>query len=660
MANQIKAKVAVPPAKPLAYPLPMDWQSQEKVPRDKRDMDFLRQEYTEVASIEKNICSLVANLPTTVDSDECSEAVADLAYMVEALQEMANPECPDATRGARIASAMVRDMFDLALKDHKITTIFPVCIRHHKHKDDLDRNEEEVKKMKQVLATYNASQRGRTKENHRFIPYYLSRINRETYSLTCKASRNVPLAALSLDEDMLADATTHAPLLLAIAQIPAIHQTCFSSLAQDGGEASWNRYVGRQGKIAHPLRLTTDPHPTFESSQWTKSVIHHEQLVQRFAGETLAVDHALPSYQGLKRCFKKLEADRFSSQRKTPYDARNRGHQARYYYLEREVVSHLALLFGDIVYRMMLHVDRLPSLNAGKAHAFHEKDLPGAVVTLGIYLHMCLSYQTCTMKLVYDQFGLTDLSAVFDYPVAEAEDPFKMVSYCYKHSNLGEKRLLALPYLLQARGMRGYQEFLKDTDAYVAKMKGSIASVIDEVTGFVTNARERCDQINLLRLQTTGAVPEAAGNSATNALEEPQPNRRPDCKFALFIFSIFECLCKLILSLPTYDIFAQYFIILYITYYYVSFSFTPFSSQSGVERAHYRRKGAIAVGRRDQAGSQKFISSMKSKKEAGDSLRYIIYKDSHVNIQFPAIKGWNSRICDFWNLERHYLLDFLK
>ena len=149
---------------------------------------------------------------------------------------------------------------------------------------------------------------------------------------------------------------------------------------------------------------------------------------------------------------------------------------------------------------------------------------------------MCLSYQTCTLKLVYDQFGLTHLSAVFDYPVAEAEDLLEMVSYCYKHSNLGEKRLLALPYLLSARGMRGCQEFLKDTDVYVAKMKGSIASVIDEVTGFVTNARERCDQINLLRLQTTGAVPEAAGNSATNALEEPQPNKRPDCKLPYSYF----------------------------------------------------------------------------------------------------------------------------
>ena len=79
-----------------------------------------------------------------------------------------------------------------------------------------------------------------------------------------------------------------------------------------------------------------------------------------------------------------------------------------------------------------------------------KKELPSAIVTLGIFLHMCLSsYQTCLLKITYDQFGLTDLSAIFDYPVAEADDPLKMVTYCSKHSNLGDKRLQALPYLLQ-------------------------------------------------------------------------------------------------------------------------------------------------------------------------------------------------------------------
>ena len=224
MANQVRAKVAVPPASPLAHPLPMDWQAQEKVQRDQRDKDFLRQNYTEVASIEKNINALVAHLPTVVDSPEACEAVAELAYMGEALQAMADPETPDATRGARIASTMVRDMFDSALKGHKITTIFPVCIRHHQHKDEVDKDEEESKKINQILGTYNTSQRSRTKiTHHHSIPHFLAKINRETFSLTCKASRNVPLAAPSLNEDMLADAKTHAPLLLAIAHIPAIH-----------------------------------------------------------------------------------------------------------------------------------------------------------------------------------------------------------------------------------------------------------------------------------------------------------------------------------------------------------------------------------------------------------------------------------------------------
>ena len=159
---------------------------------------------------------------------------------------------------------------------------------------------------------------------------------------------------------------------------------------------------------------------------------------------------------------------------------------------------------------------------------------------------MCLSYQTCLLKITYDQFGLTDLSAIFDYPVVEADDPLKMVTYCFKHSNLGDKRLQALPYLLQARGMRGYQEFLRDPDAYVARMKGSMADVIEAVTGFVTNARKRCDQINLARLQPQEAMQEEEGSPSSNDQEkEPQP-RKPDCKIVLFIFSIFEGLVRLI------------------------------------------------------------------------------------------------------------------
>ena len=94
--------------------------------------------------------------------------------------------------------------------------------------------------------------------------------------------------------------------------------------------------------------------------------------------------------------------------------------------------------------------------------------------------------------------------------------------------------------------MRGYQEFLRDPDAYVARMKGSMADVIEAVTGFVTNARKRCDQINLARLQPQEAMQEEEGSPSSNDQEkEPQP-RKPDCKIVLFIFSIFEGLVRLI------------------------------------------------------------------------------------------------------------------
>ena len=121
----------------------------------------------------------------------------------------------------------------------------------------------------------------------------------------------------------------------------------------------------------------------------------------------------------------------------SPYNARNRTHQPKYYYLERDITSHVALLFGDIVYKMTLFTDRVPALAAGKAHAFPERDLPFAIVSLGIYLHMCVSYQTCLLKLTYDPFELIDLSAIFDYPPAEADDQLKIITYCFRQDRLG-------------------------------------------------------------------------------------------------------------------------------------------------------------------------------------------------------------------------------
>ena len=77
MAQQLTAKVAALPAAPLAHPAPMDLDAQEEVSRDKRDMDFLREKFSEVASIESDVAALAAQLPTVVDSSEACKAVAD-------------------------------------------------------------------------------------------------------------------------------------------------------------------------------------------------------------------------------------------------------------------------------------------------------------------------------------------------------------------------------------------------------------------------------------------------------------------------------------------------------------------------------------------------------------------------------------------------------
>ena len=151
---------------------------------------------------------------------------------------------------------------------------------------------------------------------------------------------------------------------------------------------------------------------------------------------------------------------------------------------------------------------------------------------------MCLSYQTCLLKITYDPFELIDLSAIFDYPVAEADDQLKMITYCFRQ-NLGEKRLKALPFLLHTRGMRGYQDFLKDSDAWVARMKGSMAEAIDKVTGFVTNARIRCDPNNIATLQTQEGKKQEEDSLPSDIQEKEQQLRKPDCKLFVCLVHMF-------------------------------------------------------------------------------------------------------------------------
>ena len=193
-----------------------------------------------------------------------------------------------------------------------------------------------------------------------------------------------------------------------------------------------------------------------------------------------------------------------------------------------------SVIWCTLLYNFSLFTERVPALAMGKVAAFPERELPFRIVTLGIFLHMAVSYQTIHLKLKYDPYDLVELSSTFEYPPADAEDKLKITTYCYRQEKLGQKRLNALPFLLHSRGMKGYGDFLRNPDVWVSQMKGS---VIDKVSGCVTAARLRQDKIDLAQVQTKEAKTTEQDSLPPETQENQQQTQRKDCKLACLFHS---------------------------------------------------------------------------------------------------------------------------
>ena len=191
MANLLAAQVATMPPAPLSYPVPMDLDAQEDKSRDQRDLDYLQEnpeKFEEVAAIKRDVAALAAQLPTKVNTADAVRAIAELAMTHKSLKTMSDPDKPDVTRGIKVASTLIKEMFDGAFDDHVISAIFPECVRFYLQ-NGVESAEEKAKR-EQVLATYNSS------EFEAQIPYkhysiLLTKINRQINSLCCKASMSV-------------------------------------------------------------------------------------------------------------------------------------------------------------------------------------------------------------------------------------------------------------------------------------------------------------------------------------------------------------------------------------------------------------------------------------------------------------------------------------
>ena len=529
MSNLLAAEVATMPPPPLSHHVPMDLDAQEDK-RDQRDLKYLLEnpkKFEEIAAIRRDIASLAGQLPTKVSTTEAIRAVGELGMAHKSLKTLADPAKPDVTRGIKLATTLIKEMFDDVLDDHIISTIFPACVSFHLQNERT--SPEETAKRDQVLATYNST------EVEKQIPYkhhsifpLLAKINRQINSLCAKASMSVPLAACSLKVNLLEEANGHPDFLKAITKIHVVHNHCFATLSQTGGESAWNVYISNQGRIAHPHRGHSDPHPAFTADRWIKSVSSHDKVKDELL--MLAVDHPLPTFAGLRRCFRKLDGDRNSSNRFVPYNSRDRGRQPRFFFLDRDLTGHLALLLGDLVYNFTVFTERVPALAMGKGAAFPERDLAYRVVTLGIYLHMAVSYQTVHLQLKYDAFDLVELSSSFEYPPADAEDKEKITTFCYRQEQLGLKRHQALPFLLHSRGMKGYNDYLRNPDAWVSAMKGPMRNIIDKVSGCVTAATKRQDKINRDLVSTMEANTTEQGSAPPENQQNQLQTKKRDCK----------------------------------------------------------------------------------------------------------------------------------
>ena len=184
---------------------------------------------------------------------------------------------------------------------------------------------------------------------------------------------------------------------------------------------------------------------------------------------------------------------------------------------------------------------------------------------------MAVSYQTVHLKLKYDAFDLVELSSSFEYPPADAEDREKITTFCYRQEQLGLKRHHALPFLLHSRGMKGYNDYLRNPDAWVSAMKGPMRNVIDKVSGCVTAATRRQDKINLAQVQTMEAKTTEQDSAPPETQENQQQTQKKDCKLLvcsilMIMFEMFHvdsCLTITYISLSLFYHFFLFYIPLY-------------------------------------------------------------------------------------------------
>ena len=426
----------------------------------------------------QQLASAIPQPPTNSDVVIALVAVCDYLTLTG---ETADPTT-GAARGVAVASLAARNILLASLKQEGLENA-PAAAKMYSTTKAPEAYAC-LEKLQQPPSAPGEGEMSQQDEGAGFILLHLASIQLYTSRMVSRSVKELPYVACSLSEDMLKDRREHALFFTAAARLGELYSQLFDGKRSDY-KALWSDHINVVGRISHPARVGLEQ-PVFEDALWVESIYASREMLARGA----AAEHPLPDAKALRFCFKGMADKSAKGFRKGQPDRQDKGQETTF--LDKDTVCGVALLCGDLVYRLVLHMDEvLPQLAPGRSRPISPRHLQERILLLGLFFQAAINYQTYTLGSVYKLFDVADIQYSLAFPVNDSPDYKKLVTFICAHKDLGEKRAAAIPYLISAHGLRHYSRFLGDPDVYLAGLKNQAALFFDQVTGVITEARAR-------------------------------------------------------------------------------------------------------------------------------------------------------------------------
>ena len=479
-------------------------------------------EYHQLVKETREMLQKVVRPPTAHGTIIGLAAIGDFSSMLEAVV----PPEGLASRGSRHAATLVSEVLQECLANANLADAPSAAQAYLCNKDTkawavlnsylgAPGNDEPLEQEDDILGGSN-------------VVLHLSRVQTIAAQLTHRSALQTPIVACSLSQDMLTDRAMHPVFFQAAAKLQDIHGNLFASRKSDPA-ILWSNHMTTSGKIAHPARPPGEL-AAFEVQDWMGTL---ENPGKATALGHMMTEYPLPDFASLRFCFKPLSSHTQAARgQKRSRDQRDRSYAEESRYIDRDTVNALALLCGDLVYALNLHLgDILPALGHGPNRPIPHKAVDSKALLLGLFFQLAINYQTCNLALSFDDYLINDINHSLSFPITGAVNFKKLIALALAPPNLGPKRKAALPYLITSRGLRGYQTYLSDPDLYISRLHCLAGSFLDESTGVVAEAKHR---ITLRDKQTVHHNEEAATSGTTPSATITDPVS-PKCNKTLFI-----------------------------------------------------------------------------------------------------------------------------